>query len=179
MCVNISYFLLIFWTRDGSRNSERKYRGVQRVSSGRWSAKIEKKGKKRIHLGTYDSDVEAALSYDRMARRVHGDRAKLNFPDAPPVRGSASGSALPNIPGEQHMLEVGIEVQTRGSQIGSSGSTTTIFDETSHASQVTLPFKIPDSTLLDANTDAKPQNVANVPLNDFGVTEEFFDKLWS
>nr|XP_017233243.1 PREDICTED: ethylene-responsive transcription factor ERF011-like [Daucus carota subsp. sativus] len=162
--------------RDGSRNSERKYRGVQRVSSGRWSAKIEKKGK-RIHLGTYDSDVQAALSYDRMARRLHGDCAKLNFPDAQPVRGLASGSALANIPGEKHMLEVGIEVQTRGSQIGSFGSTSTILDETSHPSQVRLPFEISDSTLLDANTDAKPQE--NVPLNDFGVTEEFFEKLWS
>lgn len=169
--------MLIFWTRDGSRISERKYRGVQRVSSGRWSAKIEKKGRKRIHLGTYDSDVQAALSYDRMARRLHGDRAKLNFPDAQPVRGLASGSALANIPGEQHMLEVGIEVQTRGSQIGSSGSTSKILDETSHPSQVRLPFEISDSTLLDANTDAKPQE--NMLLNDFGVAEEFFEKLWS
>ena len=169
--------MLIFWTRDGSRISERKYRGVQRVSSGRWSAKIEKKGRKRIHLGTYDSDVQAALSYDRMARRLHGDRAKLNFPDAQPVRGLASGSALANIPGEKHMLEVGIEVQTRGSQIGSFGSTSTILDETSHPSQVRLPFEISDSTLLDANTDAKPQE--NMLLNDFGVAEEFFEKLWS
>ena len=80
---------------------------------GRWSAKIEKnKGIERIFNCTYDSDVEVALSYDRMTGIIHDDCAKLNFSYQWHIRGLARGCALANNPGEQRMLEVGVVVQT-------------------------------------------------------------------
>lgn len=172
---------------------------MQRVPSGRWSAKIDKKGFKRIRIGTYDSDVQAACAYDRMARSLHGTNAILNFPhlrtddnsfpatkstlpiETSPLKGVASGPAFANIPGEQPALEsVGSVVRTTGSQIGSSGSTKRTLDETPVAAEVRFPIEISaDSTLLDANTDAKPQILKNVASEDFGISDEFLNNLWS
>ena len=55
----------------------------------------------------------------------------------------------------------------------------TILDEISLAFEVSSPFKVSDYTLLDANTLAKPQNLTNVPLNDFGVILQLCDMSWS
>ena len=81
---------------------------MQRVPLGRWSAKFffKKKGIERICNCTYDLDVAVALSYDRMARIIHDDCAKLNFSHPPLIRGLASGCALANNPGEPRVLEV-------------------------------------------------------------------------
>ena len=46
---------------------------------GRWRAKIGHRGRK-VHLGYFDDEIEAAQAYDAAARRLHGDRARLNFP---------------------------------------------------------------------------------------------------
>ena len=85
---------------------------MQIVPLGRWSAKIEKnKGIERIFNCTYDSDVEVALSYDRMTGIIHDDCAKLNFYTGSILEVWPVG-ALANNPVEQRMLEVGVVVQT-------------------------------------------------------------------
>jgi hypothetical protein len=47
--------------------------------TGKWAARVKVRGKK-VFLGHYVDDEEAARAYDRAARCHHGPRAKLNFP---------------------------------------------------------------------------------------------------
>jgi hypothetical protein len=61
------------------------YRGVHRAASWkdgslRWQAQLQISGK-RIHIGIYATDKEAAKAYDEFARRAYGEFARLNFPN--------------------------------------------------------------------------------------------------
>jgi group I intron endonuclease len=59
------------------------YRGVcwhaHKNGCGKWKASIKHKGKK-IHIGLFDDEIEAAKAYDEKALLFHGIKAKLNFP---------------------------------------------------------------------------------------------------
>ncbi|EWM26386.1 myb domain-containing protein [Nannochloropsis gaditana] len=59
-----------------------RYRGV-RAAGPKWTAQISYNGQNH-HLGTFNSELEAALAYDALSRRYHvGQMAVLNFPDGP------------------------------------------------------------------------------------------------
>lgn len=63
-------------------NHSSQYKGVK-WEGGRtqkWRADIRANGR-RIYLGVYTSEVDAALAYDAAARIEHGEFAHLNFPD--------------------------------------------------------------------------------------------------
>lgn len=61
------------------KNSNLGLKGITR-RYGKWVAQLRHDGK-HYYLGSYDTPVEAALSYDRKAREVFGGFANLNFPD--------------------------------------------------------------------------------------------------
>jgi hypothetical protein len=56
-----------------------KYKGVSwRKSHNKWQATIYV-DKKQIHIGYYDSEEQAALNYDIVAKKCHKEFAYLNF----------------------------------------------------------------------------------------------------
>ncbi|MGA2092565.1 MAG: AP2/ERF family transcription factor [Sedimentisphaerales bacterium] len=67
--------------RPKKKNTTSQYTGVHlNKKTGKWVAQIRIDGK-GTHLGTFDSEIEAARAYDRAAKREHGIFARLNFPE--------------------------------------------------------------------------------------------------
>ena len=70
-----------------------KYRGVHyHKRSGKWRAQIQLNGK-RVSIGSFATQEEAARAYDQRAREAQGARAKLNFPNCPQEGLSAAVAA--------------------------------------------------------------------------------------
>lgn len=66
----------------GVKRPWKTFKGVffdARPDRGRWWAQIAI-NRKRYFAGYFDSEVEAARAYDRMAVEHHGEFARLNFP---------------------------------------------------------------------------------------------------
>ena len=61
-----------------SRKMSSKYKGVVLLKKrGTWKATI-RTGEKRLELGTFKTELEAALSYNEAAKKYHGEFACLN-----------------------------------------------------------------------------------------------------
>lgn len=60
-----------------SKNKKVNFRGVSENKNG-YSARI-KKNKKQYYLGTFNTEQEAALAYDKKSYELYGEKALLNF----------------------------------------------------------------------------------------------------
>ena len=64
-----------------AKSSGSKYKGIYfRKKTRKWEVLITFE-KKKIHLGTFPNEIEAAKAYDRAAVKYHGEFACLNFPN--------------------------------------------------------------------------------------------------
>jgi HNH endonuclease/AP2 domain len=57
-----------------------KFKGVSLTKSGKYSSKITANWSSK-YLGLFNSPEEAARAYDEEARKIHGQFARLNFPN--------------------------------------------------------------------------------------------------
>ncbi|KAL6988984.1 hypothetical protein U1Q18_014734 [Sarracenia purpurea var. burkii] len=68
--------------KGGPENASCTFRGVRQRTWGKWVAEIrEPNHGARLWLGTFNTAVDAAATYDLAARKLYGDNAKLNLPD--------------------------------------------------------------------------------------------------
>lgn len=65
-----------------SNSTGSKYKGIYwDKNRKRWITRIMLE-KKKIHLGYFQNEIDAAKAYDRAARKYHGEFASLNFPES-------------------------------------------------------------------------------------------------
>jgi hypothetical protein len=67
------------------KNTSSQFIGVSfSKEEKKWCAYINYRGK-RIWLGYFDNEIDAAKAYDRAALKYYGEFARLNFPEEAPV----------------------------------------------------------------------------------------------
>jgi hypothetical protein len=67
------------WNAPHGRGNS-KFKGVFRYRGRKYRAYISANNK-QYHLGYFESEIEAAKAHDRKALELHGEFARVNFPD--------------------------------------------------------------------------------------------------
>ncbi len=70
------------WHRRKFKSTSRsKYKGLTwRKKEKSWNVRITVNGR-RLYVGSFKDETEAARAYDRAAKNLHGPFATLNFPE--------------------------------------------------------------------------------------------------
>lgn len=64
-----------------NKNNTSGYKGISwHAGAGRWRARVHINGRRK-HIGFFGSPEAAAKAYDTVIKEMHGDFARLNFPD--------------------------------------------------------------------------------------------------
>ncbi len=80
--------------RPKRKNTTSRFIGVHfSKNANKWAGQIKHQGKK-LWLGYFDSEIEAARAYDRAAIKYHGEFARLNFPREDYIKESRSSTHL-------------------------------------------------------------------------------------
>jgi len=68
--------------RSKIKKTSSQFKGVGKTLFGKWRARIAV-NKHLIEIGTFNSEIEAAIAYDAKAREFYGEWARPNFPITP------------------------------------------------------------------------------------------------
>jgi group I intron endonuclease len=63
---------------ENKTNGSSKYYGVSKIEDDEWSARIGLDGR-LFHIGTYATEVEAAIAFNETALDIHGFKARINI----------------------------------------------------------------------------------------------------